>query len=179
MRRIAFLISTFLILATPLLSLFGCGRLWGEVSYLQNHQINEPQVYTGTWVSGSSTAFQIGTYGVQGTGSISNIPGARLGAVSWIDVSGNLWLFGGSGLDSTGANGFLNDLWEYTPSTQNWTWFSGSNLRNGTGAYGVQGTGSTLNIPGGRQPSNSWIDNAGNLAPIDLPTYAIFQTLTP
>jgi hypothetical protein len=24
-----------------------------------------------------------------------------------------------------------------------------------------------------------YIDNAGNLAPIDLPTYAIFQTLTP
>jgi hypothetical protein len=37
---------------------------------------------------------------------------------SWIDTSGNLWLFGGgNGYDpSQGlATDVLNDLWEYTP----------------------------------------------------------------
>jgi len=35
--------------------------------------------------------------------------------VSWSDASGNLWLFGGEGFDSTGTEGTLNDLWEYQP----------------------------------------------------------------
>jgi N-acetylneuraminic acid mutarotase len=36
---------------------------------------------------------------------------------SWIDASGNLWLFGGNGYDSTGNFGYLNDLWQYDPGT--------------------------------------------------------------
>jgi hypothetical protein len=32
---------------------------------------------------------------------------------SWIDSSGNLWLFGGYGYDSTGALGYLNDMWHW------------------------------------------------------------------
>ena len=55
----------------------------------------------------------------------SNVPGARYGAVSWTDSSGNLWLFGGFGYDSTGGSGYLNDLWQYSPSTGQWTWVSG------------------------------------------------------
>jgi hypothetical protein len=35
---------------------------------------------------------------------------------SWIDSSGNLWLFGGFGTDSGGlAYVNLNDLWRFTP----------------------------------------------------------------
>ncbi len=37
---------------------------------------------------------------------------------SWIDSSGNLWLFGGYGYDSTGTVGKLNDLWQYSPTTE-------------------------------------------------------------
>ena len=44
-----------------------------------------------------------GIYGTQGTASASNVPGARYAASSWIDSSGNLWLFGGVGYDSAGA----------------------------------------------------------------------------
>jgi hypothetical protein len=35
--------------------------------------------------------------------------------VSWVDAAGNLWFFGGDGYDSTGAQGYLNDLWEFEP----------------------------------------------------------------
>jgi len=45
------------------------------------------------------------------------VPGARNSISSWIDSSGNLWLFGGYGYDSTGNVGYLNDLWQYDPST--------------------------------------------------------------
>jgi len=45
------------------------------------------------------------------------VPGARSSFSSWIDSSGNMWLFGGYGYDSSGDLGYLNDLWQYNPST--------------------------------------------------------------
>ena len=66
-------------------------------------------------VSGANTILQAGSYGTQGTTSASNVPGARAFAISWIDSRGNLWLFGGNGLDSAGTQGDLNDLWRFTP----------------------------------------------------------------
>jgi hypothetical protein len=49
------------------------------------------------WVSGSDKPSQGGTYGTPGVGAPGNVPGARYGAVSWTDSSGDLWLFGGYG----------------------------------------------------------------------------------
>jgi len=46
---------------------------------------------------------QPGVYGSLGVASASNIPGGRVGAISWTDSSGDLWLFGGNGYDSTGG----------------------------------------------------------------------------
>ena len=43
----------------------------------------------------------------------SYAPGSRQRAGSWKDKNGNLWLMAGSGVDSSGSAGFLNDLWEY------------------------------------------------------------------
>ena len=91
-----------------------------------------------------------GVYGTQGTAAAGNVPGARYSASSWIDSSGNLWLFGGYGYDSTGAVGKLNDLWRYSPSTGLWTWVSGGNVGNAAGVYGTQGTASASNVPGAR-----------------------------
>jgi hypothetical protein len=79
-----------------------------------------------TWVSGSAIANSPGLYGVQNAPATANRPGARSNAASWIDSAGTLWLFGGFGIDSTGAAGILNDLWQFTPSTGTWTWVSGS-----------------------------------------------------
>ena len=115
-----------------------------------------------TWVSGTQLANQAGTYGVLGTGSTSNLPGSRVASISWRDSSDNLWLFGGSGDDAFGAAGFLNDLWEFTPSTLKWTWIAGSNAGNQLGTWGTLGTGSTANIPSAREDSVSWIDSSGN-----------------
>ncbi len=83
-----------------------------------NGNLNDLWEFDGknwTWVSGSDVAGQAGIYGTKGTGSSANFPGGRGGFVSWTDKSGNLWLFGGGGLDATGARGFLNDLWRLTP----------------------------------------------------------------
>jgi N-acetylneuraminic acid mutarotase len=116
------------------------------------------------WVSGSNTVgSNPGVYGTQGVASASNVPGLRGEAVSWIDPSGNLWLFGGEGHDSTGANVSLNDLWEFTPSTKKWTWVSGSNKGTASGVYGTLGVAAASNTPGGRVSAVSWTDSSGNL----------------
>ncbi|MGD0546816.1 MAG: kelch repeat-containing protein [Terracidiphilus sp.] len=74
-----------------------------------------PTTKEWTWVSGSDTANAKGVYGTLGVATASNVPGARGGSVGSIDSNGDLWLFGGYGDDSTGAQGNLNDLWRYQP----------------------------------------------------------------
>jgi Galactose oxidase, central domain len=78
-----------------------------------------------TWMSGSNVVNQPGIYATQGTPALVNVPGTRGGAVSWTDAAGNFWLFGGAGVDSTGAGAIflhapvapenLDDLWKYEP----------------------------------------------------------------
>jgi hypothetical protein len=110
-----------------------------------------------TWMGGSNTINQPGVYGTLGTPSAGNIPGGRNSASSWTDSEGNLWLFGGSG-----DTGPINDLWEFNPATNEWTWISGSSTAAHAGVYGTLGTPSAGNVPGGRYWAASWIDSSGN-----------------
>jgi hypothetical protein len=50
--------------------------------------------------------------------SPNNVPGAREGAAMWIDLSGNLRLFGGSNVFSVAFGGPFNDLWRFQPLEQ-------------------------------------------------------------
>lgn len=113
-----------------------------------------------TWVGGSDRINQPGIYGTKQTASSTNRPGAREGAVTWKDTGGNLWLFGGYGVDSNGSRGFLNDLWKFDRS--NWTWVSGSNVVNQLGTYGTKGSAAAANVPEGRNAAVSWRDAANN-----------------
>jgi hypothetical protein len=117
-----------------------------------------------TWVSGPEFAASVGIYGTMGTPAAANIPGSREGAVAWTDSLGNFWLFGGVGIDSVvNSSGQLNDLWQYNPTTNEWTWESGSETINQLGNYGTLGVAATTNAPGSRGGSASWIDSSGNL----------------
>ena len=121
-----------------------------------------PTTHVWTWVSGSSSINSGGIYGTQGVPAATNIPGSRLDGASWTDSSGNLWLFGGAGLDDADGKGALSDLWEYSPSTGQWTWVNGSKTANTIGVYGTQGTAAASNAPGGRAGALFWTDTAGN-----------------
>jgi hypothetical protein len=91
---------------------------------------------------------------------MSNIPGARRFAVSWKDNSGNSWLFGGSGYDSAGNFGTLNDLWKFEPVLKRWTWMSGSKISDQSGEYGTTGNLDPAKfVPGSRDVAVSWYDS--------------------
>jgi hypothetical protein len=100
----------------------GSGNLWlmggfgiagTSQGYLNDLWKFNPSTSEWTWVSGDSTIDQTGVYGTKGTASTSNLPGARLDAISWTDGSGNLWMMGGFGNTST-SQGLLNDLWKFS-----------------------------------------------------------------
>jgi N-acetylneuraminic acid mutarotase len=135
----------------------------------------DPSSGLWAWIAGSDTGgnnlSQTAVYGTLGVPAPGNTPGGRFSAASWIDSNGNLWLFGGAGLDANGNSGFLNDLWEFNPSTSQWAWMGGSSTvpvtvggtGGQTGAYGTRGVPAAGNIPGGRQGSSGWTDSTGNL----------------
>jgi N-acetylneuraminic acid mutarotase len=146
----------------------------GVSGYLNDLWKFDPSTNEWTWMSGSSTfgstAARPGVYGTLGTPSDENVPGAREGAASWIDSSGNLWLLGGYGYDANDNLFLLNDLWRFDPSTNQWTWMSGSStlapgnpMQGRPGVYGVKGTPAATNVPGSRYVATSWTDGNGNL----------------
>lgn len=118
-----------------------------------------PSTGQWTWMNGSSSVDVAGVYGTQGSAAAANVPGARYGAASWTDPSGNLWLFGG--VDNTVA--YYNDLWMYSPATGQWTWVGGANTPGAAGSYGTRGSESASNVPGARTQAAAWSDNRGNL----------------
>lgn len=156
------------------------GNLWlfggygydanGKVGLLNDLWEFNPSSAEWAWMGGSQTVGTLGgvegIYGSRGASSRANAPGSREGAGSWMDGGGNLWLFGGDGFDSEGNQGALNDLWEFNPVSQQWTWLGGSSTvpRNSglAGQYGEAGAASEANAPGGRTGSLFWRDQQGN-----------------
>jgi N-acetylneuraminic acid mutarotase len=131
-----------------------------------NGQTNE-----WAWMNGTKTP-EPSVYGTLGTPAAKNVPGNRSSALSWTDGKGNLWLFGGNGSDALGKYGFLNDLWEYSPATNQWVWMGGNSTLNGSmgagiyigaGVSGTLGTPAAGNIPEGRSDAVGWTDAKGNL----------------
>lgn len=122
------------------------------------------QTYQWTWVSGSNSSSQGSISNTKGQSSTANVAGARTSAASWLDKSGNFWVFGGDAeWISPAGSGDLSDLWKYNPSTNEWTWVSGDAFFNQPAVYGTKGVPSTANHPGARTLSASWIDKDGNL----------------
>jgi N-acetylneuraminic acid mutarotase len=136
------------------------GFSWGVLNDLWKF---DPSLKQWTWMGGSDKSGQSSVYGTLGTPLAANIPGSRSGATTWVDTAGNIWLFGGSGVDASQFNGLFNDLWELNLSTQEWTWISGSNQEGERGVYGILGTPSATTVPGSRMHAAGWVDHGGRL----------------
>jgi len=158
----------------------GSGHFWlfggygydvdGNFGYLNDLWEFDPAAGEWTWISGSNTVGghggQPGAYGTLGTPAAGNTPGSRNFAAGWSDSGGNLWLFGGWVYDADAIAGELNDLWEFNPSTNQWTWMGGSSTvgpHDGqSGTYGTLGTPAAGNTPGGLFAPSSWTGGSGD-----------------
>src|SRR5215469_7982788 len=169
------------------------GNLWlfgGLLFTTQENYFNDLWKFdtaTGqwAWVSGSSTVGsncdaqftpdcgRSGIYGTLGTAASGNTPGGRMWAQTWVDLSGNLWLYGGQGFDGSGNWGALNDLWKFNTFTNQWTWMGGSStvpVNAGCNSCvlgqppvpGTLGVPAAGNTPGGLSYADTWTDNNGN-----------------
>jgi N-acetylneuraminic acid mutarotase len=135
----------------------------------------DPDTQQWAWISGSSTDYRVGQYGTEGVPAAGNVPGSRWEATAWSDTKGNLWLFGGNGIDAASARGYLNDLWKFNIATSQWTWVSGSSAIGSQncfepdqecaqpGVYGTLGKPAPGNVPEGRNGSVGSIDDTGHL----------------
>ena len=159
------------------------GNLWlfGGYGYDSSNGIGDlndlwkfnPSTLEWTWMGGGNLLPDggylgglPGVYGTLGVPAAGNIPGGRESAATWVDNSGNLWLFGGEAygeVNQLWGNYTLNDLWEFNPSTDEWAWMGGSNLPGQPGVYGSLKTPAPANIPGSRSGATSWTDKSGNL----------------
>ncbi|MFZ0731287.1 MAG: kelch repeat-containing protein [Candidatus Sulfotelmatobacter sp.] len=116
-----------------------------------------------TWINGADTVAANGTYGTKGKQSGGD-PGARYEVNSWIDASGNMWLFGGDGYaNDPGPESELPDLWKFTPGV-GWEWVAGANTtRDQCSTYPSSGQIGDTGTPGARALASNWIDSSGNL----------------
>lgn len=128
---------------------------WGDLNDLWKYNNGQ-----WTWVSGANVVQQDGVYGELGVRNPTNVPGARIDAAAWTDVSGSLWLFGGSYNQPMGTIHLLNDLWWF--NNGQWTWMGGTDQPDQAGVYGTKGVASSTNIPGARSGAAFWTDNSGN-----------------
>lgn len=148
------------------------GKLWlfggegydegGVFGFLNDLWQYDPQLQDWNWVHGNKYCNYAGIYGTQGSSDTSNIPGSRKGMITWIDINGNLWLFGGFGHDTV-FQGYLNDLWKFDVTAKSWIWMNGPNGVNHTGVYGTRGITSLSSYPGCRTSAISWTKPDGTL----------------
>ncbi|MCU0434861.1 MAG: gliding motility-associated C-terminal domain-containing protein [Bacteroidia bacterium] len=138
----------------------GCNNFGGYTASMWRY---EPA--TGNWTCMTSALSANGSYGVQGVPSPTNHPPGRgFGMIAWTDLSGDLWMFGGSGLDVNFADGRNADLWRYNIATNTWTWMKGPNITTFGGNFGVIGVPSPSNEPPSRDECRAgWVDNNGDL----------------
>ena len=141
------------------------GKLWlfggvGNITFSDADYFNDLWSYDidsnqWTWIKRFNASNSSGMYGIQGIASATNNPGVRSNSVAWKDNHGDFWAFGGYGQTGT-SWGYLNDLWKYNISANQWTWVKGDSTLVYYGKYGEQGIPSANNRPGDRVNAVGW-----------------------
>lgn len=141
--------------------LFGGDMIQAGAGYWLNdlwkYDINTNQ---WTWMKGSNSVNAPSIFGTIGVPNDNNTPGGKYDAQTWVDLSGNLWLYGGA--MGVMIGNYHRDLWKYNITTNQWTWINGSNNPFSPTNYGVQGVASVSNDPGAKGATTTWVDNQGD-----------------
>ena len=125
-----------------------------------SQRINAQTPGEWTWMSGDNTVGQAPIFGTQGVPDPLNKPGGIYEGCEWVDPAGNFWMYGGLDYNYNTQG----DLWKYDPTTNEWTWVSGSGGMGGDPVYGTKGVAAATNHPGERGYGMlSWLDDLGNL----------------
>lgn len=93
------------------------------------------------------------SYGTVNVSATSNFPPARTQAAAVVGTDGNFYLFGGA----NGTN-YYNDLWQFNPITNRWTWLKGSNTPNAS-ASGFLTVNDPSATPGAAKGAMAWLLN--------------------
>jgi hypothetical protein len=94
----------------------------------------DPSVNMWTWIKGNNNGSVNAVY----TGP-AQTPGSRINSTTWVDASGNLWLFGGL------SGSYKNDIWKYDISSNQWLYYAASTA------------------PSLRANASAWTSNSGEL----------------
>lgn len=103
-----------------------CGTITEFMLYGGGDPIGFPNAYGDLWnydvtsgkwtmMNGTTALNPVSSYGTITVSSPANYPGGRIGALSWKDLNGNLWLYGG--MESWGNSACGNDMWRFVPDS--------------------------------------------------------------
>jgi N-acetylneuraminic acid mutarotase len=134
----------------------------GGWNYLNDLWKFDPAGGGWSFMAGSSAGYQPAVWGTVGVADPANTPGGTIQACGASDSSGNLWLFGGYGLDKDGAYGYFSHLWKYDTDASSWTFVAGPSAADMAGVYGTREVANPANFPGGRSNAVAWTDTAGD-----------------
>jgi hypothetical protein len=140
--------------------LFGGGAEGFGTAYILYNDLWKYDIDLNQWayMKGQTYGGAPSVYGTQGTPDEFNEPSGRMAYGSWVDSDGNFWMMGGH-IQQSGSFTY-NDLWRYTPGTNEWTWMKGSMEAGSEGSFGTQSIASTLNNPPARFENRAnWIED--------------------
>ncbi|KAH9492712.1 hypothetical protein Btru_024246 [Bulinus truncatus] len=119
--------------------------------------------YSNEWyyVSGPTVPGQVSILNGVGTAVDSNLPGSRIGAASWTDSHGHLWLFAGTGADvmpasTSHTSRLLADLWRFHLNVGAWAFMGGSKIGDIQGNYDSCSKQKHSCYPGARTEMMVW-----------------------
>ncbi|XP_078001250.1 uncharacterized protein LOC144453775 [Glandiceps talaboti] len=109
-----------------------CSVITGQIVHsLPKLEYSEIPVWT--WVDGLAIINQTSRFDIHGNNQSSQeYPGARSGSAVWQDSNGDVWMFGGEGIDSRQVDDdiivsdggdttyLLNSLWQFEMTKQTW-----------------------------------------------------------
>ncbi len=154
-HRKIFFILIFVVGVISQASLYNLGGFWKGPG---------TPVAEWTWMTGTKyKSDELAVYGTLGVSAPTNTPGARIYHSTWVDSTDRLWFFGGSAHDINGDFGMMNDLWNYNPSTNEWTWVSGSQTTFIAPTHGTINVSAPSNNPGGRIGALTWVDQSNDI----------------
>ncbi|XP_052269987.1 uncharacterized protein LOC127871273 isoform X1 [Dreissena polymorpha] len=149
------------------------------LGYVNDMWLYDVKADMWNYLSGSRDKCSIpGAYGNLGTADKKNLPGCRRKSSAWVDIHGNLWMFGGDGVDQSlesisGHSELLSDVWLFDTAKLTWTWKGGSNKADEKGVFDEQGKKSKEAHPGSRCESVVWMDTKSDM-PIDKWYFYLF-----